>query len=288
MLFPWARAEVFAREHGARILQPAWNTVRIGPYLRREPDKRYYLGFFQASHHVCGLARLCAMARGRRISEEAAAFPGPAAPAGKRPRIAVFRGLGEYFTPILFEYAFVRRQLWAMTRPALRPAISLSADPFIAMHVRRGDLTRQGLSPDAVIEQPPFTPMPWFVAMAATLRRHAELDRVPIVVFTDGSPDEIVPLLQVPNVHVRERNSAITDLWALAHASLLFASGYSTFSMWASYLGGMPTIYAPGKVQQRVQEGRPHACELELTADGGLPRELVLRTANGTAAPAFS
>jgi len=33
MLFPWARAEIFAKRFNARVLRPSWNTVRPGPYF---------------------------------------------------------------------------------------------------------------------------------------------------------------------------------------------------------------------------------------------------------------
>ena len=79
------------------------------------------------------------------------------------------------------------------------------------------------------------------------------LEQVPIVVFTDGRPEEVRELTELKGVRYHDRKPAITDLLMLSNADLLLASGRSTFSMWASFLGEMPTIYAPGKMQQRVQ-----------------------------------
>jgi hypothetical protein len=282
MLFPWARAEIFARQCGARVLQPAWNTLRIGPYLRREPDKRHYIGFFDAPHHVRGMARLRAMLRGVQVPEERACSDALGPVRGGRPQLAVFEGLRGYFDPLLAEHDFIRRQLWLMTRPSMRPENTVCHDPFVAMHVRRGDLTRQGLTPEEVVDQPPYTPLSWFVAMAAAVRRRPAFESLPIVVFTDGSKEEVAPLLDIPNVRLHGRGAAITDLWILAGASVLFASGYSTFSMWASFLGGMPTVYAPGKIQQHVQRGRPRAIEIELAEHDDIPVEVTTHV-NSTA-----
>jgi len=93
--------------------------------------------------------------------------------------------------------------------------------------------------------------------------------------FTDGSREEVAEILNVDNVHLHRRGTAIADLWTLAQARLLFASGFSTFSMWASFLGGMPTIYAPGKIQERVQLERPRPLEIEVEEGADIPAHLI-------------
>ncbi len=143
------------------------------------------------------------------------------------------------------------------------------------MHIRRGDLTRQGLVPERGRAVAQYTSTAWFVSMVRAVRRRTELASTPIVVFTDGSGEEVTEVLSFDNVHLRKRCAAIADLWALAHARLLFASGFSTFSMWASFLGRMPTIYAPGKMQQIVQSGHPPAKEIELEEGADIPADVL-------------
>ena len=65
--------------------------------------------------------------------------------------------------------------------------------------------------------------------------------------------------------------SAIGDILLLSKASLLFASAHSTFSMWGSYLGGMPTLYYPGKMDQRVFPPEAGICERVWTPGRALP-----------------
>lgn len=280
MLFPWARAEIFARRSSAAVLRPRWNTLRLGPYRRREPEKRNYIGFFDTAHHLRGMSRLVPFFFGDRFSEAEGDLAilltaGNGRPAGWRPRVVEFEGLGDYFAPLLTEYEFIRHQLLKITREPMRGDGDCYGGRFIAMHVRRGDLTRQGLSPERLKMQAAYTPTPWFTAMARAVRGCSEINGMPIVLFTDGSREEVAEILNIHNVHLHRRGTAISDLWTLAQARLLFASGFSTFSMWASFLGGMPTIYAPGKIQERVQLKRPRSLEIEVEEGADIPAHLV-------------
>jgi len=270
-LFPWARAELFAHETGARILAPHWAQFRLGPYLRGEPQKRNYGGEFQTDHYVCGLSRLIICALGQRI-QEGQHFPHSSLSQSSLPKIVEFRGIDDLFAPLLAEHDFIRRQLWAMTTPALRTKGEVYGAPYIAMHVRRGDLTRQGFAEQDLWKVNQYTPLSWFVDMARAVRRISSLRSVPIVIFTDGGSEELAALHNIDSIRFSQGRGPITDLWAMANAGLLFASGFSTFSMWASFLGGMPTVYAPSKIQQRVQTGRASAFEIELDGDDELPQ----------------
>ncbi|MBE0612761.1 MAG: hypothetical protein IH604_03745 [Burkholderiales bacterium] len=275
-LFPWARAELFAREFNATILAPHWAQFRLGPYLRREPEKRNYGGVFHAEHHVRGISRQIVSTLSRRVAEDQVISDFREIES-LFPTVVEFSGIGGLFSPLVTEHEFIRHRLWTMTKAPLRSAGELYGGRFIAMHVRRGDLTRQGFTAQELKEVRQFTPLEWFIDMAQSIRRFVRLRSVPIVVFTDGAVEEIQALRQIDGVCVSQRQRAITDLWTMAHASLLFASGFSTFSMWASFLGGMPTIYAPGKIQQRVQSGRPHSMELELFDGPNIPSSVLER-----------
>ena len=271
-LFPWARAELFARDSDVPVLAPRWAKVRIGPYLRGEPEKRRYGGFFRTAEHVRGVSRLAIRTVARRISEGQPAQVYADARRSSRPSIVEFEGMGPLFAPLLGEHDLIRTKLWSMTREPLRPKADQYRVPFVAMHVRRGDITRQGFTPQDLVDVKQYTALSWFVAMVRASRRVEALRGLPVVVFTDGSVEEIADLLALDGVRMNPRQPAITDLWTMSCAKLLFASGFSTFGMWASFLGGMPTIYAPGKLQQRVQAGRPQAIEIEVSEGAELPK----------------
>ena len=186
-----------------------------------------------------------------------------------------FRGIADLFVPLLGQHHFIRKQLWNMTAEPLRSMGEQYRGPFIAIHVRRGDITRQGFARDQLTKVNQYTPISWFVSMARAVRCEKALRSIPIAVFTDGSPDEVAELCAIEGVRLHQREPAIKDLWTMAHARLLLASGFSTFGMWASFLNGMPTIYAPGKIQQFVQTERKGAFELELAEHEAIPANIL-------------
>jgi hypothetical protein len=186
-----------------------------------------------------------------------------------------FSGIADLFAPLLGEHHFIRQQLWNMTAEPFRSMGEQYGGQFIAIHVRRGDITRQGFARDQLAQVNQYTPISWFVSMARAVRREKSLNSMPIVVFTDGSREEVAELCAIEGVRLHQRQAAIADLWLLAHANLLLASGFSTFGMWASFLNGVPTIYAPGKIQQFVQAGRDGAIELELAEGEAIPSNVI-------------
>ena len=279
-LLPWARAEIFGRTSHARMLAPHWPLFRLGPYVRREPDKRNYRVLFDDTLYGSALKRAAICMLGRRYHEQDGALAANEARASARPVIVEFRGIERLFAPLIGHDRFIRDRLWALTKSPLRPAARPYGGRFIAMHVRRGDITRQGFAPEELLRVNQYTSLQWFEGMAYAIRRHRALQGIPITVFTDGSPDEVAALTAIDGVILHQRASPITDLWTLAEAALLFASGYSTFSMWASFLAGMPTFYAPGKLQQRVLVNREDALETELDAGADIPATAIERVSS--------
>jgi hypothetical protein len=267
-LFPWARAEIFAKKYSARVLAPRWNRVRLGTYLRREPDKRRYSNFFRSEKHIFGWRRMLLLSQ-RRLDESVFLKSRPTTSLRNGSQVVQFSGLGDYFTPLLDNRQLIYDRLHEMTVPEFRSPIS--SCPYVAIHVRRGDITRQGFTQGEHERVNQYTNLAWFVEMAKKLKRSRLPEECKIIVFTDGSPDEVQPLLSIPGVTTQPRQPSITDLWGLANSALLIGSGYSTFSMWGSYLGGMPTVYARGKIQKRVELAKPDSPEIELATPDEIP-----------------
>src|SRR3954454_23821606 len=69
LLFPWARCEIFRPRHNLPMLAPRWTHAKIGPLLRREKDKRYYIGLFSRKGYVSGLKRWWLLKQAQRITE---------------------------------------------------------------------------------------------------------------------------------------------------------------------------------------------------------------------------
>ena len=247
-LLVWARAVTFARAHALPLLAPRWVQPRLGAYLRGERVKRLYWNEFTGKGYVTRFRRALILATFPRKSEEEASAT---VAAGAR-AVIVFEGLRKYFADIRSHREQVRQELFEIVSPLILEKLEPFPEGFIGMHIRRGDIMTPGLTQEQLLAKKHYTPLGWFIAGALAARADPHWRRLPVCVLSDGREPELAALLRVPNCRLVTRGTAIGDLLFLAKAKLLFGTGHSTFSMWASHLGAMPTVYAAGKLDQRV------------------------------------
>jgi hypothetical protein len=189
--------------------------------------------------------------------------------------VVQFRGMAGKFEPFLGEVDWVREQLLAITRPEHLVGYRAERSAPVTIHVRRGDFEWQPDQDTRVRKDNSALPIEWYVDALGAVRERLGRS-VEAWVFSDGTAAELEPLLSMPGVARMEYGSAIADMLALSRGRLLIASG-STFSMWASWLGQVPTIWHPGKRLQRLHlEGGD--TEIEWAPGDVLP-DGVLRTA---------
>jgi hypothetical protein len=248
MLFPWARAEVFRMRHGVAMLAPQWTQPKIGPLLRGEKDKRYYTGLFDNAHsdYVRGLRKYLILSRSKRVAQaEAEAFI--ASREGEHGRhVVVFSGWEGWFNGLVEHRAFVSRRLGEILSARIKDRLaSIPTDYEIAAHVRRGDMPVMPFGAPFRKEQLGGAPNEWFVNCIRSVRAIVgENARVKII--SDGTNEQIRPILALPNVTRARENPSIVDMFLLSRARVLITTCSSSFSAWGSYLGGMPTIWYPG------------------------------------------
>lgn len=226
------------------MLAPGWRHFRIGPYLRREPDKRQYHRLFHRGDAIGGLRRQLILCSYTRVPEEAVGRDVD----HSRRAVVEFRTMEGMFEPLRTQHTLLARELRAIVRPSLLdvpPAV-----PFIAVHVRLGDFARSVDGPTAGHLNTRL-PLDWYCEAVRAIS--SRMSGVPVHVFSDGGAQELRPLLELPRVSLRDTVSAVTDLLGMSRASALVASG-SSFSMWASFLGQMPTLWFPGQRRQRLVE----------------------------------
>lgn len=257
LLFPWARAYLMARAHGWMMLQPTWLQFKLGPLMRRESDARSYQGIFQPlKDEVLGVRKMALLLFASRIEERE--LPIVAMKSTKLSAHAMVEvcGMGRLFDDLKGQDAVLHQALCAMLRSpepdvpagsawlAVR-AQTLHCQQAVAVHVRFGDFLpvneADSLGGGANRRQP----LCWYVdvvkalqvGLGASWRFH---------VFSDARDDELVELLALPGVRRMPVVSAAHDLLVMARHRILVASG-STFSMWASFLGQVPTLWFPGQ-----------------------------------------
>jgi hypothetical protein len=269
-LLAWGRCQLWCRDQEATPLAPRWLRLRVGPWLRRERDKRNYFLLFRTGNAVGGLRRTWILATTRQVDESEAASLDPGEPA-----VVVFRSLPDNdikrdFAALRGGGPWLRKQLEAMTLPRYLPQ-GAATGRHIAMHVRMGDFPTA--TPDEVAsgQQNVRTGVDWFLDALHSLRE-AMGEAIPAIVYSDGEEEELAPLLRLPSVVRAPPQAAVTDMLSIARADALIGSG-SGFSIWGSLLGDVPRLSAPG--QQRARALVDMDAEIELPPGAAVPQGFV-------------
>lgn len=261
MLFPWARAVVFAYRHNLTPIWPTWPQLKVGPWLRNEPDKRHYADLFRRPrHYVGGVRKAGILLAGHRITEPDTDWQPMQRQAIRRPQVYVFGGMDGFFEKLLADHVTVRRELLRITASPHKTGMDFDFSDSISVHIRRGDFNaadenglREGIENIRL-------PLRWIKDTIAALRSTMG-QQTRVWIFSDGSDVELKELLSMPNVERLSFGSALSDLLALSCANVLIAS--SSFSMWASYLGRMPVIWFPGQLRQLLYGSGDRYREIE-------------------------
>lgn len=267
LLFPWARCFLWCRENNLPMIAPRWTQIRIGPYLRRERDKRNYQRLFEHHGYISGIRRAALLTSTPKIDEEHK--DSALETTARKRQIVVFSEMATMFDPLRGHSQALRVEINRITRSQFIPQ-SRKDTPYIGIHVRRGDFAAPKTEADLREGHTSLRiPLTWYIAALTKLRDSIE-GWAPALVFSDGTEKELADLLALPDVTLQRGNAAITDLLALANSRAIVASG-STFSMWASFLSQAPTIWFPGQRKQLVSEmAHDGAPEPEFDLDRGL------------------
>jgi hypothetical protein len=265
LMFTWARCLAASQRHGWRMLWPTWQSFkpknwRVNPY-----DHRTYSDLFRPNPlYVTGWRKPWCLARYRWISEQQALEHG--APPGS---VVEFRGMDDKFAPFRDDHELVYGELLKIAQPQHLRAFSDPDPAPIAIHVRRGDFVQRTNYTDMVSTDNSILPLEWYIDALRAVRSITGRS-TPAWVFSDGTADELAPLLGLPAVRRMDYGSGLGDMLGLSRSRLLIASG-STFSMWGSYLGQVPAIWHPQKLLQHVLIEHPER-EIEWTSGDPLPR----------------
>jgi hypothetical protein len=247
-LSAWARCIVWADRHDVRIIAPIWLRPRIGPYLRRERDKRSYFKLFRTGCAITGLTRFRLLLTSSKVPA-GVGYPDLPVDASRNIIVQFENTTGDnerrFFPFLVGHHELVRTKLLEITRPRYHPADSKVA--HIAIHVRLGDFSIPKDS-DVVIKGLTNVRLPieWYADRLSGLRAQLGAD-LPAIVYSDGDDDALQILLEMPGVRRAPHQESITDLLAMGQSAALISSG-SGFSLWGAYLGGVPRLCHPGQI----------------------------------------
>lgn len=255
ILFPWARAIIFARKNNLELINTTWKTLKIGPLLRGEIDTRGYSSLFE-ENNIKGLKKFNLLNFKKRYSENNInEFLNE-----KSESVLIFTNMKNQMLDILDDYDIVKNELCKITKKEHLENIKKFDGKGITVHIRMGDFTIPGS--EAEIRNGKTNcrlPLKWYISIINKIREEINND-IPVNIFSDGKDEELKEILSLSNVKRHYYGSAIADMLAISKSQLLIASN-STFSLWASYLGRMPTIWFPGTHRIKLYKNSPEIFE---------------------------
>jgi hypothetical protein len=244
--FAYFHAFVLARKWDATLIHPAWPSFKLGPLLRGENSKRFYVGIFHAPpDEMAGMRKMIALARYRRGAPVVdAAEIDQATP---RDGMTLVTSRAFVFAGLQAWRAEVRARFLQMIVEPPPPGFRWGAGDYAALHVRLGDFGSPDTQATAYSSNTRIS-LDWYKAVIRLVQR--ERPGLPIRILSDGKDEELAPLSAL-GAQVTRTGSDIGDLLMLSGASLLIGSN-STYSRWAAYLGDMETIWTP--VTRKVEK----------------------------------
>lgn len=272
MLLPWARCYIWSKDNNIPMIAPIWNKLRIGPYIRREKDKRNYQFLFDNKRYINGTERLFYLLFYKKVNECYKTSLSKNYISFKR-KIIYFKGLQKYFNPIKGRNEEILSELKKYTKNRYLPR--KIPKEFIGIHIRRGDFSIP--ISDEILFSGGYNnqiKIDWYISILNKIRNKLGYN-IKAIIFSDAKKNELIKISTLPNIEISISNTAITDLLILSNASIMIASG-STFSMWASFLGQVPCVWFPGQRRDFLIKGNSKAyLEPEINYRGYIPNELL-------------
>lgn len=230
------------------MLLPVWPQVKVGPILRRETDKRSYVGLFRNNgQHVGVLHSVARKIFARKYCEDEMHAAGE----GDVVNVSGMKGL---FEPLAGYNTLILSRLQSILTPSVKASVhETSRGSYIAIHVRLGDFgtnAQSALGPSRGQNNTRIG-IEWYVNALQAVRQSLGDDDYPARVFSDGADHELKELLMCKGVERCTSGSAVGDILCLGRSRVLIASA-STFSMWASFLGQPFTVWFPGQMRSQL------------------------------------
>lgn len=219
-LFVYARSIALASYYNAKIIKPAWFNISIGTYIRNEADKRHYLGLFSGIDEVSGLEKTIAFLR-CKVVKEGDTFN------QNDNIIIVVEGLKDYFKSIIPHHKVIKSYIEKhIVNKNLLVINSFDFTNCVAIHVRLGDYGKERR-----------VPLSWYKDIIE--KYHKENPESKMLLFSDGTDEELKDILALVFVKRVYFGSSISDIIAISKCNYLIGSD-STFSAWGAYLGQVP------------------------------------------------
>jgi hypothetical protein len=128
-------------------------------------------------------------------------------------------------------YRITRTKYWSIGLP----------HNFIGIHIRMGDFPQRSDSNQVYFRQP----LLWYIEALKQLRISLN-NNLTAIIFSDGTTNDLAPILNLENVIRSPFTKSITDLLAITKSTVIITSR-SSFSLFGAYLGQVPSVWYEGK-----------------------------------------
>lgn len=197
------------------MITPTWRKFSIGPILRGERDKRVYSALFN-DIGVSGFRKFWIILTYKLFG---------------RKDVEVFSTLGNFFQELNKAPHLVQEYFnTILKKETIKEVDVLRMQEMVAVHVRLGDYV-----PEMRVD------INWYREVIGNIVRDHPHQK--FALFSDGSDDELRPLLSIPNVERCFFGNAFADMWAISKCKFVIASD-STFSAWGAFLGQRPILFS--------------------------------------------
>lgn len=254
-LFPLMRAYTFAHLNNLPVMVTQYHQLKIGPWLRREKNKRKYNGFFTFQK-----SRIAAQLDNWEIKKYKKAQK-------REPDVSMVEDKETLANSYLFsaiphyEHRFdglkenrqlVIQLLWNVITPAIKKRVGELPPPYIGIHIRMGDFRKLKDGEEFGKLGTVRTPEEYFIEIVNSIRK-VQGSNLPVSVFTDGSKNELNKLFTLTNIHLIEGNNDLVDLLLLSKSKIIVTSASSTFSYWAAFISEASIITHPAYVNLKIR-----------------------------------
>ncbi len=250
-MFVWARALIHSKQKNCVLLTFGFNRIHIGPFLRIQKVKRFYLGQFKFNLNLLDLFDYSV----KKLFSSKYYEPLPAINDSKD-GLFVFSKVphwSDYFGIIRDHRELIKKEFPKLLSKRVSNKLKKIPAPVIACHIRCGDF--RILQENEVFKNVGAgrTPLEYFVNTIKILRSIAGTN-LPVTVFSDGNEDELSSVLALEKVSFFSPQEDVVDLVVMSKAEYIITSAGSTFSEWAAFLSSAVIILHPDHIHTRIRK----------------------------------
>lgn len=241
-LFVIASAELYANKYRLNVFYINKWQFKIGPYIRREKNKRNYFGFFR--FQKLSLQYLLIWIKLK--NHTSIIYDPKLVNFSSSKSLVIFKSLphwSSYFDDYIPYRGLVNKLIYKQLSNKIQKQIDELPIIDVAIHVRLGDFQKLKEGTDFKNVGATRTPFDYFTNEIRKIKiDHPEYK---FQIFSDGHPEELVPLTKLSNVFLFKSINDLVDLYQMSKSKILITSAGSTYSYWAGFLGECEVIQHP-------------------------------------------